>query len=356
MRRELQLKIPKTEQLGNFNLEMKKMNRILIFALAALFLASCGGNKDNDNNTNNPDTNQVQNINIPQFNADSAYAYVAAQVDFGPRVPGSTAHENCAEYLISELERHGLEVTVQEATVRTYDGTIFNGKNIIGSFDPSNTKRVMLSSHWDSRPYADWDPDPANHRTPIPGANDGASGVGILLEIARLLVQSPPKIGIDIVFWDMEDYGEPHDGQNSGKEDTWGLGSQYWSKNMHKPGYNANYGILLDMVGAENAVFRMEGFSQQFAPSIVRKVWNHAKELGYGDRFIFEESNPIMDDHYYVNKYANIPTIDIIHQDNTSGTGFFTYWHTLEDNMDKIDKQTLKMVGEVVLKTIYSEK
>lgn len=332
------------------------MKRILIPVITALFLASCGGGNNNDNQINNPVNNQVQNVNIPEFNADSAYSYVAAQLEFGPRVPGTPAHAACAKYLAGELDRHGLEVTVQDITVRQFDGKIINGKNIIGSLNPDNPKRVMLSSHWDSRQFADWDPDVANHRKSIPGANDGASGVGILLEIARLITKEEPKIGIDIVFWDVEDQGEPHDAQNTGKEDTWGLGSQYWSKNMHKPGYNARYGILLDMVGAKDAVFRMEGFSQQFAPSIVRKVWNHAKELGYGYRFLFEESNPIMDDHYYINKYANIPTIDIIHQDQSTGTGFYPYWHTLEDNLDKIDKETLKMVGEVVLKTIYSEK
>lgn len=332
---------------------MNKLHFLLVIAFA--FFASCGGSKDNDND-NNQDSLPEQTVNIPEFNKDSAYEYVAQQLAFGPRVPESTAHAECAVYLTSELERHGLTVFVQEITVRTYDGKILKGKNIIGSFDSENKKRVMLSSHWDSRPYADWDPDPANHRTPIPGANDGASGVGVLLEIARLITQNPPSVGIDIIFWDIEDYGEPHDAQNTGKEDTWGLGSQYWSKNMHKPGYNARFGILLDMVGAKDAVFRMEGFSHKFAPSILRKVWNYAKELGYAQYFIFEESNPIMDDHYYVNKYANIPTIDIIHQPYDSQTGFFPYWHTLEDNLDKIDPEMLKIVGEVVLKTIYSEK
>ena len=332
------------------------MNKLyFLLTILVVFLTSCGGSKDNDADDNS-DSTQVQTANIPEFNKDSAYEYVAQQLAFGPRVPESKAHAECANYLISELERHGLTIFVQKIIVRTYDGKILNGKNIIGSLNPENSNRIMLSSHWDSRPYADWDPDPANHRTPIPGANDGASGVGILLEIARLIKQTPPSVGIDIIFWDIEDYGEPHDAQNTGKEDTWGLGSQYWSKNMHKPDYSARFGILLDMVGAKDAIFRMEGFSQQFAPSIVRKVWNYAKELGYAQYFIFEESNPIMDDHYYINKYANIPTIDIIHQPYDSQTGFFPYWHTLEDNLDKIDPEMLKIVGEVVLKTIYSEK
>ncbi len=337
------------------NVKQKMMKKILLLLIITSVFTSCGGDDKNKKKTNeNPPQNEL--VKIPEFNADSAYSYIAAQLDFGSRVPGTEAHSACANYLVESFKKQGIEVFVQDITVRNFNGKILNGKNIIGSINPNNPDRIMLSSHWDSRPYADWDPDPANHRKPIPGANDGASGVGILLEIARLMAKEQPKIGVDIIFWDIEDFGEPHDAQNTGKEDTWGLGSQYWSKNMHKPGYNARYGILLDMVGAKNAIFRMEGFSQQFAPSVVRKVWNHAKDLGYGQRFLFEEGNPIMDDHYYVNKYANIPTIDIIHQDQTTGTGFYPYWHTMEDNLDKIDKETLKIVGDVLLKTIYSEK
>lgn len=327
---------------------------ILIFALAAIILSSCGSSDKKENSSK--DTTVVQNITVPEFNSDSAYAYVAKQVAFGPRVSGSKTQLACRDWLVSELKRHGADVTVQKASVRAYNNTILPCYNIIGSINPDAKARIMLSSHWDSRPYADWDPDPANHRKPIPGANDGASGVGILLEIARVLGQHAPSIGVDIFFWDAEDFGEPKDNQGQEKEDTWGLGSQYWSKNPHKTGYNARYGILLDMTGAANATFYQEGFSMRFAPGIMRKVWDHAQALGYGNYFINEEANPIMDDHYYVNKYANIPTIDIIHQDKNSDTGFYPYWHTLQDDIDKIDKTTLKVVGQTLLRTIFYEK
>lgn len=328
--------------------------KLLILAVIVVMLSSCGNGKKKDGDKK--DSTVVENIKVPEFNADSAYAFVEKQISFGPRVPGSKAHLACRDWLVSELKRHGAETTVQNITVRTYNNTVISGYNIIGSINPDAPVRIMLSSHWDSRPFADWDPDPANHSKPVPGANDGASGVGILLEIARVMQANKPKVGVDIVFWDVEDYGEPKDAQGQEKEDTWGLGSQYWSKNPHKPGYTARYGILLDMVGAPFASFYREGFSQRYAPSIVSKVWSHAQELGYSSYFLNSESNPIMDDHYYVNKYANIPTIDIIHQVNNSQTGFYPYWHTVKDDMSQIDRNTLKVVGQTLLRTVFYEK
>jgi len=328
--------------------------KILALTVLVVLLNACG-NKDKKGSENQATTAE-ETIKVPVFNADSAYAFVEKQVSFGPRVPGTDAHLNCRDWLAAQLERYGAKVTVQNIQVRTYNGLILSGYNIIGSINPEAKTRIMLSSHWDSRPYADWDPDVANHNKPIPGANDGASGVGVLLEIARVMQQTKPTVGIDIFFWDVEDYGEPKDAQGTAKEDTWGLGSQFWSKNPHVAGYSARYGILLDMVGAKNATFYQEGFSKNFASSIVSKVWNHADALGFAASFISTESNPIMDDHYYVNKYANIPTIDIIHQDKNSQTGFYPYWHTLNDDMSQIDKGTLNMVGQVLLRTAFYEK
>ncbi len=330
------------------------MKKYFLLSSVLFIFFACGSQKSKDGDTTSKDTTNA-NINVPAFNSDRAYSYVSQQVAFGPRVPGSPAHAKCADWLQSELKRHGAEVTAQPITVKLYNNNVVKGINIIGSFNPTNSKRIMLSSHWDSRPFSDYDSDPKNHDKAIDGANDGASGVGVLLEVARAFSQSKPSIGVDIVFWDVEDWGEPKDAQNVAKEDTWGLGSQFWSKNPHKIGYSARYGILLDMVGASNATFYMEGFSQQFAPNIVKKVWDVAASLGYSNYFIMEEANPIMDDHYYVNKYANIPTIDIIHQDKNSKTGFFPYWHTQQDNMEKIDRKTLQAVGETLLHTVFRE-
>lgn len=324
-----------------------------LLTTSILALTSCGESKKKEEKTQQPET---ETIKVPSFDADSAYKFVEKQVAFGPRVPETKAHLDCKNWLVSELNRHGAETTVQNITVRAYNNNILKGFNIIGSINPDAQTRIMLSAHWDSRPFADWDPEPANHKKPIPGANDGASGVGVLLEIARVLKDNQPPIGVDIFFWDIEDYGEPQDAQGQEKEDTWGLGSQYWSKNPHKPSYKAKYGILLDMVGAHYASFYKEGFSQRFAPEVVSKVWSHANALGYNNYFLNSESNPIMDDHYYINKYANIPTIDIIHQSQNSRTGFYPYWHTMKDDMEQIDKNTLKVVGQTVLRTIFHEK
>ena len=229
-------------------------------------------------------TSAVQQIVEPAFDADSAYAYVARQVAFGPRVPNTEAHEACAKWLASELTRHGAEVTVQEGRARAFDGTVLNMKNIVGTFHPESRDRILLFAHWDTRPFAD--KDSLRQREPIDGANDGGSGVGVLLEIARQLGQVPADIGVDIAFFDAEDYGRPDwlpSSQNGYKD--WCLGSQFWAANPHRPGYRARFGILLDMVGARDAVFHQEGTSLRLAPHVVRKVWKRASELGLETAF-----------------------------------------------------------------------
>lgn len=297
-----------------------------------------------------------KSINVPALNGDSAYAYVKKQVDLGPRVPGSGAHARCAEWLEQKMRGFADTVMVQSFRARAYNGKVLRGKNIIGVFNPGSKKRILLCAHWDSRPYADHDPDPSNHNTPIDGANDGASGVGVLLEIARQFSMEHPPTGVDIIFFDLEDYGPPQDAQNYAGEDHWGLGSQYWSRNPHETNYRARYGILLDMVGVKDATFLQEGFSMTYAPARVRKVWGLAQDLGYGSYFPSERGSYITDDHYYINTIINIPTINIIHLDASSANGsFFDHWHTVNDNMEHIDKNTLKVVGTVVLNVVYRE-
>lgn len=323
---------------------------IILFIFSTFFLESC--KKKIDTVT---DGQQQTDIKVPNFNADRAYDYIAKQVSFGPRVPGTKAHDLCGNWLIEKLDSLADTVYVQNFKARIYSGEIKEGKNIIAQFNPNIQKRILLSAHWDSRPYADHDPNPNNHNSPILGANDGASGVGILIEIANLLNENSPAIGIDIAFWDIEDWGEPQSVQTYNGE-FWCLGSQYWSKNKLPLFYNANYGILLDMVGAKDATFYFEGISSQYAPSILKKVWDIAAKLGYSKYFIPENAAPITDDHLYLNTIANIPTINIIHQVKNSPTGFFPYWHTLGDNIDKIDKNTLNAVGNVLAYLIYNEK
>lgn len=323
---------------------------LLFLVIIPIMLFSCGGGAAPDS-VNRSD---IQRVQPPPFNADSAYHFVTKQVAFGPRVPNTESHRQAGQWLAETLGRFSDTLYLQETRVRAYDGTVLNIKNIIGVFQPDNRRRVLLCAHWDSRPYADYDPDPANHYTPIDGANDGASGVGVLLEIARLISQQAPDIGIDIIFFDAEDYGR-HRLSNLPDQDTWALGSQHWARNPHRSDYFARFGILLDMVGAYGAQFKREGYSMLFAPNIVRKVWEAAHRSGYGHMFLKRDGGFVTDDHYYVNTIRNIPTINIIHQDDTTEHGFFPQWHTVDDNMDVIDPYTLHAVGETVLSVIYSE-
>jgi hypothetical protein len=301
---------------------------------------------------------KVERIIPPAFNADSAYYFIQKQVDFGPRVPNSKEHAACAEFLVNELKRFGAEVIIQEATARAFDGNILNMKNIIGQFSPEKEKRLLLCAHWDTRPFADKDTKDQNK--PIDGANDGASGVGVLLEIARAMQKQQPEYGIDIIFFDAEDYGVTDAATANYRdykeaEKTWCLGSQHWAKYPHKPNYRAKYGILLDMVGAKDAVFLKEQYSLQYALKVVNKVWNTAHTLGYGNYFEKRVGGTITDDHYYINIYAGIPCIDIIDFDDAKN-GFGHFHHTHKDNMDIIDKNTLKAVGDVVLDVVFNER
>ncbi|MDO5570123.1 MAG: M28 family peptidase [Bacteroidales bacterium] len=294
-------------------------------------------------------------VEVPDFNTDSAYYYVKQQVEFGERVPNTKAHDDAALWLASELKRHNAEVTVQNAPLKAFDGTILNSSNIIGSFNPEKKDRILLFAHWDSRPFADHDNDKNNWKKPISGANDGASGVGVLLEIARQVGMKSPDKGIDILFVDSEDYGTPEFYTGEYQADSWALGAQYWAKRPHKPGYRARYGILLDMVGAKDAVFFRESYSKDYAPSIQDKIWKKAKELGHGDYFIDDIGGYITDDHVYINQIAKIPSVDIIHLDKSTKTGFFKHWHTVHDTVEKIDPQTLFVVGETLMHVIYNE-
>ena len=318
--------------------------------MVLLSIVSCD-NKQKSKPAAKP-ASQVKQVVIPDFNADSAYNYVKKQLDFGPRVPGSEAHAQCADWFVNFFSDKADTVYVQNFRTRLYNGNGIDGKNIIAAFNPEAKKRILLAAHWDSRPFADHDPDEKNWNTPIDGANDGASGVGVLMEIARLMKETPTNVGVDIILFDLEDYGAPYY-LNLMTNDDWALGSQYWAKNPHVYNYRAYFGILLDMVGAPNAKFPKEYYSQQFAPALSNDVWRIAREIGYADYFTNELGHPINDDHIYVNVHARIPMIDIIHLENNSESSFYPYWHTVKDNIEQIDPKTLGMVGDVVVNVIY---
>lgn len=328
---------------------MKSVVYLALFSL--LLFVSCQSNEQSTSSQKQETQDLIQN---PFYNADSAYVFVANQVAFGPRVPNTDAHKKCGDYMVATLQRFGAEVTEQRVQLKAYNNTILDARNIIGSFNPEQKTRIFLCAHWDSRPYSDNDTDSANYHTPVQGANDGASGVGVLLELARLMQQVPPTIGVDIILFDAEDYGRPSFDKSADIGDSFCLGSQYWSRNPHKEGYKPKYGILLDMVGGKNPTFLQEYFSMLYAPDVVKMVWKKAHQLGYQDYFISQLGNPVIDDHYYINKIANIPCIDIIHYSNQ--TGFVDTWHTIYDTMENIDKTTLGVVGRVVTAVVYSEK
>jgi hypothetical protein len=331
---------------------MKRISCLFLLIPCILLFACSGGNNKKDITIK--DDKKVR-TEVPEFNQDSAYAFVKMQVDMGPRLLNGAVHEKCASWLESKLKSYGAEVTVQKAKLREYNGTILNSRNIIGAINPKATVRIMLCSHWDCRPYSDNDPDSTKYRKPVDGANDGASGVGILLEIARILKAKNPAIGVDIIFLDSEDYGAPMFLKEEYPEDFWGLGAQYWAQNPHVANYSARFGVLLDMVGVPNGHFAHEGFSMQYAPDIVTKVWNAAYRAGFGGYFVDDQGGTVNDDHLYINKYTKIPTIDIIHFDPNTRSGFFQYWHTSKDNMDSIDKATLRAVGQTLLTVIFEE-
>lgn len=283
---------------------------------------------------------------VPKFDRDSAYAFVAEQVDFGPRVMNTPAHEAARRYFVQKLEDYGAAVTEQEFTAEAYDGTKLRGTNIIARYNPEMDDRILLCAHWDTRPVAD-SPLEDDPNAVVNGADDGASGVAVLLEIARQLGLSTPNIGVDIVLLDAEDYGA----QNNAN--SWGLGAQHYAKNVLLP--KPRYGILLDMVGARDARFAVEQISFKYAPQVVRKVWNLANQMGYGAYFVEEDGGAVTDDHYFINTIAGIPTIDIINRRKDTDTGFVAHWHTDDDNLDVIDKRTLRAAGQVVLAVVYRE-
>lgn len=292
----------------------------------------------------------------PLFDADSAYAFVQRQVDFGPRVPATPAHQACGDWLVARLQANGAEVIEQTGQVTIYTGQKLPLRNIFARFNPAAKDRLLLFAHWDTRPFADKDDERRNE--PIDGANDGASGVGVLLEIARHLSTKDHGPGVDILFTDVEDYGQPSGamGLDERSIDTWALGAQYFAKNPVIPGYTARFGILLDMVGARDAKFYREALSMQYAPAVVNKVWRTAEGLGHGDRFIPETKYFVgTDDHVPINQVLRIPSIDIIQYDPAT-QAFGPYWHTHDDNMDVIDRETLRVVGRTVLEVVWKER
>ena len=289
-------------------------------------------------------------VKAKKFEADSAYQYIEKQLSFGTRVPNSFGHQQCKEWLVSKFNSFGATVIEQDFQAPAHTGEIYNGTNIIAQYNVDDSDRILLMAHWDTRAIAEKDPDESRRDEPIAGADDGASGVAVLLEIARHLHENPISIGVDIILFDAEDNGK-NDTQTQADVNTWCLGSQYWSKNKHKPNYTAAYGILLDMVGAKDAQFTKERASREFAPQLVQKVWDLASRMGKEKYFQDINTPEVIDDHSFVNAIARIPSLCILNHPLEQMFG--DHHHTHRDDIDIIDKNTLAAVGQVVLAVIY---
>lgn len=266
--------------------------------------------------------------------------FLQAQCDIGPRFPGSPGQIECRDYLVNELRKNADEVKTQSFSL-SYgpQSTSAVGYNVIGRFQPQVRDRILLCAHWDTRPWADEDPNPANHQTPVIGANDGASGVAVLLHLAELFAKTPPRVGIDIVFFDAEDAGAHN------RNETWALGSAAFAREYAYT-FNPRYAILLDMIGDADLNIYQEVYSVRYARLIVDKVWNKAAELGF-TAFIPQVGYAVYDDHVPLLQ-AGIQAIDIIDFD-------YPYWHTVEDTPDKCSAASLEKIGRVIAGVIYSE-
>lgn len=321
--------------------------------MLALLMTACGNTKKST-----AETTTMKPVG-PTFVADSAYMFCQQQCDFGPRIMNSEAHERCGEWIADKFQQYGMQVNLQKVDLKGYDGTWLHSTNITASYRPDLSPRLLLCAHWDSRPWADNDPDEKNHHKPVMAANDGASGVAVMLEVARLLAGDSLQLGVDFICFDAEDWGTPQWVETEESDaDTWALGAQYWAMlyaaTPSAPRYR--YGILLDMVGGEGARFYQEQVSLYYAPDVVRKVWAAAATVGYGSMFPKDEGGAITDDHLPLNQKAGIPCIDIInYYPDCEQSSFGPTWHTINDDMQHIDRNTLKAVGQTLVQLIFSE-
>lgn len=315
------------------------MNKIYVLAIILLFVA-CKAESVKI-------AQEDRIVRIPKFNSDNAFEHIKTQIEFGPRRMNSEAHENCKNWLQEKLKELNFETKLQNFESKAYSGELLKGSNIQGYHNKHVKERILLCAHYDTRHIAD--KDTVNVDNPIDGADDGASGVAVILEIARLVKESNLPMGIDIVFFDAEDHGSDKPNQAY----SWGLGSQYWSSEIRKTEYDYKYGILLDMVGSKNATFRKEGYSVQTSKYVVDQIWNLAKGMGRDKYFIDKQIGAITDDHRFIIEKTSIPMVDIINVQESGKFGHYHHKHS--DNIEIIDKKTLHAVGQVITAHIFRE-
>ncbi len=332
------------------------LHKLFILPLigGALLFGACSGRTvpATDSTSNHAGKPSAGAVAVPKFSADTAYAAIAAQVALGPRCPGSEAAAECARWIESQLRGYGADSIILQRTSLP-DPMNPSRKvpmvNILGRFNPDAKSRILLAAHYDTRPVADEESDQTLASKPIPGANDGGSGVGVMLELARMMGLQRPDVGVDLLFVDLEDSGI------SQNDETWCLGSQYFAANLPygSVAETPRAAIVLDMVGAPGARFHREAFSDHYNRPVVERVWAAARAAGHASRFPDEPGGAILDDHLPLIR-AGIPAIDIVESRSEATGSFPASWHTHADDMTNIDRATLEAVGQTVAQFIYT--
>jgi glutaminyl-peptide cyclotransferase len=300
-----------------------KMKNILISSL--IILIGCGSSN-------------------PKFNEDSAFEYLVKQCDFGPRNPGSEGYYACLDFMVDELSQYADEIILQDFSYQEKRGNNrYDLQNVIARFNPDADFQTIISCHWDTRPWADQEENRRDRNQPIIGANDGASGVAILLELAKIMSQNSPEIGVNLVFFDGEDMGIP------GENVTYCQGSRFFAKNLPIP--KPNEAINLDMVGDKQLHLPVEKYSLQYHPKLVRYLWGRAEDLGL-DAFDITPQFAIYDDHVPLYEIAGIPAIDLI--DFKYPSSYANFWHTMDDVPENCSSESLGQVGRLMVDYIYN--
>lgn len=275
-----------------------------------------------------------------EFDGSRAFGYLERQVSFGPRIPGTTAHEQAGDWILAQLRARADTVIVQQITHPAAGGQVLHLRNFLARFRPAQADRILYLAHWDTRPHADQSADSAARLQPVPGADDGASGVAVLLAVADALKAAPPAVGVDLLFVDGEDYGSFTDSSDVL------IGSRYFA--AHLPaGYPPLFAVLFDMVGDKDLQVYVEGNSQAQAPEVVDRVWRAAADLGYDTIFVPQVRHTLIDDHVSLQR-AGIHAIDVVDFD-------YPYWHTTQDTLDKVSAASLQIVGDVALAVIREQ-
>jgi glutaminyl-peptide cyclotransferase len=332
----------------------QKISRpLFIFTIFSLSACSSCSTSKTETKTENPPASAPA-ASVPKFDENYAWSALLQYEKMGPKVPGTPQHVKTGDWIVAELKKTSATVYEQKTTAKTFDGHTIPVRNIIAQFHPEAKERYLLSAHWDTRPFADQ--DRKNKKGPIPGVNDGGSGVVVLLGVAKAIDQlalthqhdgSQTNFGIDLAFWDAEDWGNPKE-----DEDSYCLGTQYWALHPVPENYTAVWGLNFDMVGRIGSQFPAEGFTLRSAPEVYRRIQTAATSLGYGDYFPNYTVGPITDDHMYVIRDRKIPMADIIAM---SQDGMFPpEWHTHQDTSSVLSRDVLKAVAQSSLQAIWN--